>query len=57
MNGSNIPNYVYRWTEREIKKLFYSYQTDIKINIIFNYQDNIFNENLSNNSIKKNNYF
>ena len=22
VDGSNIPNYVYRWTEREIKKLF-----------------------------------
>jgi len=53
VDGSNIPNYVYRWTEREVKKLFYSYQPDKKINIIFNYQNNIFNENLSNNSIKK----
>ena len=53
VDGSNIPNYVYRWTEREIKKLFYSYQPDKKINIIFNYQNNIFNENLSKNSIKK----
>ena len=53
VDGSNIPNYVYRWTEREIKKLFYSYQPDKKINIIFNYQNNIFNENLSNNLIKK----
>ena len=52
VDGSKIPNYVYRWTEREIKKLFYSYQPDKKINIIFNYQNNIFNENLSN-SIKK----
>ena len=53
VDGSNIPNYVYRWTEREIKKLFYSYQPDKKINIVFNYQDNIFNEGLSNNLIKK----
>jgi len=37
VDGSNIPNYVYRWTEREVKKLFYSYQPDKKINIIFNY--------------------
>ena len=51
VDGSNIPNYVYRWTEREVKKLFYSYQPDKKINIIFNYQNNIFNENLSNNLI------
>jgi ubiquinone/menaquinone biosynthesis C-methylase UbiE len=53
VDGSNVPNYVYRWTEREIKKLFYSYQSDKKINIFFNYQDNIFNEGLSNNLIKK----
>ncbi len=53
VDGTNIPNYVYRWTEREIKKLFYSYQPDKNINIIFNYQNNIFNENLSNNLIKK----
>ena len=53
VDESNIPNYVYRWTEREIKKLFYSYQPDKKINIIFNYQNNIFNESLSNNFIKK----
>jgi ubiquinone/menaquinone biosynthesis C-methylase UbiE len=53
VDGSHIPNYVYRWTEREIKKLFYSYQTDKKINIIFNYQNNIYNEHLSNNFMKK----
>ena len=53
VGGTNIPNYVYRWTEREIKKLFYSYQPDKNVNIIFNYQNNIFNENLSNNLIKK----
>jgi hypothetical protein len=53
VDGSNIPNYVYRWTEREIKKLFYSYQPDKKINVIFNYQNNILNENLSNDSVKK----
>jgi ubiquinone/menaquinone biosynthesis C-methylase UbiE len=53
VDGSNVPNYVYRWTEREIKKLFYSYQPDKKINIFFNYQDNIFNEGLSDNFIKK----
>ena len=53
VDGSHIPNYVYRWTEREIKKLFYSYQPDKKINIIFNYQNNIYNENLSDNFYKK----
>jgi hypothetical protein len=53
VDGSDTPNYVYRWTEREIKKLFYSYQPDKKINIIFDYQNNIFNEILSNNLIKK----
>ena len=53
VDGTNVPNYVYRWTEREIKKLFYSYQADKKINIIFNYQNNIYNEHLSNNFMKK----
>lgn len=53
VDGSHIPNYIYRWTEREIKKLFYSYQPDKKINIIFNYQNNIYNENLSDNFLKK----
>jgi ubiquinone/menaquinone biosynthesis C-methylase UbiE len=53
VDGTSIPNYVYRWTEREIKKLFNSYQPDKNINIFFNYQNNIFNENLSNNLIKK----
>jgi ubiquinone/menaquinone biosynthesis C-methylase UbiE len=53
VDGSNVPNYVYRWTEREVKKLFYSYQPDKKINIIFNYKNNIFNEILTNNSIKR----
>jgi ubiquinone/menaquinone biosynthesis C-methylase UbiE len=53
VDGSNVPNYVYRWTEREVKKLFYSYRPDKKINIIFNYQNNIFNEILTNNSIKR----
>jgi ubiquinone/menaquinone biosynthesis C-methylase UbiE len=53
VDGSNVPNYVYRWTEREVKKLFYSYQPDKKINIIFNYQNNTFNEILTNNSIKR----
>jgi ubiquinone/menaquinone biosynthesis C-methylase UbiE len=53
VDESNVPNYVYRWTEREVKKLFYSYQPDKKINIVFDYQDNIFNEGLGNNSIRK----
>lgn len=53
VDGSHVPNYVYRWTEREIKKLFYSYQPDKKINVIFNYQNNIYNENLSDNFLKK----
>ena len=53
VDGSHVPNYVYRWTEREIKKLFYSYQPDKKINVIFNYQNNIYNENLSDSFLKK----
>jgi hypothetical protein len=37
VDNSSIPNYVFRWTEREIFKLFNSYKPEIKHNIIFNY--------------------
>lgn len=53
VDGTNTPNYVYRWTEREIRKLFFSYEPDKEINIKFDYQNNIYNENLSNNPLKK----
>lgn len=53
VNATNIPNYVFRWTEREIYKLFSSFEPQKKLKIIFNYQNNIFNENLVNTFYKK----
>ena len=37
VDNTNIPNYVYRWTEREIIKLLKSYRPDLKHKIFFNY--------------------
>ena len=37
VDNTNIPNYVYRWTEREIIKLLKSYRPDLKHRIFFNY--------------------
>ncbi len=41
VDNSNIPNYVYRWTEREILKLIKSYKPELKHRIIFDYGHNI----------------
>ena len=41
VDNSNIPNYVYRWTEREISKLIKSYKPENKHKITFNYGHNI----------------
>ena len=37
VDNSSIPNFVYRWTEREIVKLLNSYKPEIKHKIYFNY--------------------
>ncbi len=37
VDNTNIPNYVYRWTEREILKLMKSYRPDVKHKIKFDY--------------------
>ncbi len=37
VDNTNIPNYVYRWTEREITKLMKSYRPDLKHKIFFDY--------------------
>ena len=37
VDNTNVPNYVYRWTEREIIKLMKSFRPDLKHNIIFDY--------------------
>ena len=37
VDNTNIPNYVYRWTEREVYKLMKSFRPDIKHKILFDY--------------------
>ena len=37
VDNTNIPNYVYRWTEREIIKLFKSFKPEINHKIYFDY--------------------
>lgn len=41
VDNTNIPNYVYRWTEREIIKLLNSFRPDLKHKIFFNYEHHI----------------
>ncbi len=41
VDNTNIPNYVYRWTEREIFKLMKSYKPEINHEIKFDYSYNI----------------
>ena len=37
VDNTNVPNYVYRWTEREVIKLMKSFRPDLKHNILFEY--------------------
>lgn len=41
VDNTKIPNFVFRWTEREIYKLFSSYKPEIKHSIIFDYGHNL----------------
>ena len=41
VDDTNIPNYVYRWSEREIYKLLNSYKPEIIHNINFEYENHI----------------
>ena len=41
VDNTNVPNYVYRWTEREIIKLMKSFRPDIKHKIFFDYSHHI----------------
>ncbi|MDC1330614.1 class I SAM-dependent methyltransferase [Pelagibacteraceae bacterium] len=41
VDNTNIPNYVYRWTEREIIKLMKSFRPDLKHRIFFDYSFHI----------------
>jgi SAM-dependent methyltransferase len=49
VDNSSIPNYIYRWTEREIHKLLNSYKPEVIHKIIFDYEfdlGNIFKNNV-----------
>ena len=37
VDNTSVPNYVYRWTEREVIKLMKSFRPDLKHNILFDY--------------------
>ena len=41
VDNTSIPNYVYRWTEREIIKLMKSFRPDLKHKIFFDYGSHI----------------
>ena len=41
VDNTNVPNYVYRWTEREVIKLMKSFRPDLKHNILFEYGHHI----------------
>ncbi len=43
---TGVPNYIYRWTEREIYKLLESYDPSIKKKVIFNYSYDLANRTL-----------
>jgi ubiquinone/menaquinone biosynthesis C-methylase UbiE len=51
MDGTTIPNYVYKWTEREVEKLIKSYRPTKKH--IYNYNYYFTNDNLANLRDKK----
>lgn len=46
MDGTTIPNYVYKWTEREVEKLIKSYKPTVKH--VYNYNYYFTNDNLAN---------
>ena len=37
VDNTNVPNYVYRWTEREVIKLMKSFRPDLRHSIFFDY--------------------
>ena len=41
VDNSDIPNYVFRWTEREVSKLMKSYKPEIDHKIYYDYGFNI----------------
>jgi len=55
VDNSNIPNYVYRWTENEVKKLINSYNPKFEHQINYEYEFEISNiaQKIKNRIIKK----
>ena len=49
---SGIPNYVYRWNERELFKTLSSYEPDIQHKIYFNYENDLENSGTQNHKYK-----
>ena len=41
VDNTSVPNYVYRWTEREVIKLMKSFRPDLKHKIFFDYSSHI----------------
>jgi hypothetical protein len=49
---SGIPNYVYRWNERELFKTLSSYEPEIQHKIYFNYENDLENSGTQNHKYK-----
>lgn len=52
VDNTNIPNFIYRWTEREIYKLICSFKPNINHKIFFEYENDITNIFKNNNLFK-----
>jgi SAM-dependent methyltransferase len=50
---SGVPNYVYRWSEREVFKTLSSYQPELDHKIYFNYENDLENSGTQNYKYKK----
>jgi ubiquinone/menaquinone biosynthesis C-methylase UbiE len=56
IEGKEIPNYVYRWNEREIFKTLSSYEPEVQHKIYFNYQNDLENPGYQKNKYKNQTY-
>ena len=50
---TGVPNYIYRWSENEVKKVICSFEPSKKHNLIFKYGLDVFNRALEKNKTKK----
>jgi|694.fasta_scaffold149244_1 SAM-dependent methyltransferase len=53
LEESGIPNYIYRWSEREFFKTLSSYQPELDHKIYFNYENDLENSGTQNYKYKK----